>query len=256
GRPDWRGRIAPRGDDHLGPPSLQQCEGLRGAGCRQHHRPRKRPRQPSRPCPRGDAMKRPAGARHDLPFHAGTADKQDLRLRPQGDHGLGDGQPRVHVAPGAAPRDHDAHERSPTDGNGGTGERGNEEIRETTRVPPIRSPVWSAQRIPMFPRSRVPAFPQYCEIFSTIPIPIIAKSSDDPPKLTNGSGTPVIGRTPVVTPMLMMACRTIIRVMPPATRLPYRSGASRAMRRPRTARIPNNTSTATVPIRPSSSPRI
>src|SRR5207247_7183578 len=51
-------------------------------------------------------------------------------------------------------RSHDAHQRSPTDGNGGTGERGNAEIRQTTHVPSIRLPVWSAQRIPMFPRSR------------------------------------------------------------------------------------------------------
>src|SRR5207253_6569 len=135
---------------------------------------------------------------------------QDCRGRPDR---------RGRIAPRAAPRDHDAHQRSPTDGNGGTGERGNAEIRQTTHVPSIRLPVWSAQRIPMFPRSRDPALrpepakpawglPQYCEMFSTIPIPIIAKSSDDPPKLTNGSGTPVMGRTPVVTPMLMMACRT------------------------------------------------
>src|SRR2546428_12230455 len=66
------------------------------------------------------------------------------------------------------------------------------------------------------------ALAQYCEMFIRIPIPIIAKSRDDPPKLTKGSGTPAMGRTPVVTPILMIACSTIINVMLPATRLPYR----------------------------------
>src|SRR3989442_1247675 len=252
GRPDRRGRISARGDDYLWPPALQQQRGLRGPGHRQQHRPGKRPREPARPGPRGHAVERPPCLRHNPSFQAAAADKQDLRLGPGGDQGLGNRQAWVHVPPSAAPRDDDAHSRSPIDRNGETREQGNAEIRDATPARSILCRVSSTHRTPVFPRSRVPAFPQYCEMFIRIPMPIIAKSSDDPPKLTKGSGTPVIGSTPVVTPILIMACSTIINVMLPATRLPYRSGASRAMRSPRMARMPNKTTTATVPTSPSS----
>src|SRR3989442_720 len=256
GRPDRRGRISARGDDYLWPPALQQQRGLRGPGHRQQHRPGKRPREPARPGPRGHAVERPPCLRHNPSFQAAAADKQDLRLGPGGDQGLGNRQAWVHVPPSAAPRDDDAHSRSPIDRNGETREQGNADIRDATPARSILCRVSSTHRTPVFPRSRVPAFPQYCEMVMRIPMHIIAKSSDDPPKLTKGSGTPVIGSTPVVTPILIMACSTIINVMLPATRLPYRSGASRAMRSPRMARMPNKTNTATVPTSPSSSPRI
>jgi len=61
---------------------------------------------------------------------------------------------------------------------------------------------------------------EYCEMLSSIPTPIIVKSSEEPPKLTNGRGTPVMGKTPAVTPMLIMAWMRTIVVIPAANRLP------------------------------------
>src|SRR6059058_919996 len=81
----------------------------------------------------------------------------------------------------------------------GMGERGNGGTRKFAKQPTFHRFACPCGRLNAFPRSRDPALrpepakpawglPQYCEMFSTIPIPIIAKSSDDPPKLTNGSG--------------------------------------------------------------------
>jgi hypothetical protein len=53
-----------------------------------------------------------------------------------------------------------------------------------------------------------------------IPIADSVTISDDPPKLTNGSGMPVIGRSPVTAAMLMTACERIIDVSPAASSLP------------------------------------
>src|SRR2546427_157941 len=113
GRPDRRGRISARGDDYLWPPTLQQQSGLRGTGHRQQHRPGKRPSEPPRPGPRGDTAERPSCLRHHPPFQAAAADKQDLCLGPDRDQCLCNRQPWIHVTPGAAPRDHDAHRDTP-----------------------------------------------------------------------------------------------------------------------------------------------
>jgi hypothetical protein len=71
-----------------------------------------------------------------------------------------------------------------------------------------------------------------------------------------GNGMPVVGMTPVTAITLMNACMQIHEVMPPASRAPNRSGARSEARTPRHARKRNAPSTATVPIRPSSSPMI
>src|SRR2546422_418538 len=54
--------------------------------------------------------------------------------------------------------------------------------------------------------------------------------SDEPPKDMKGSGTPVMGRTPVTAPRLMSAWSPIHAVMPPARIRPNASGARRAIR--------------------------
>jgi hypothetical protein len=63
-------------------------------------------------------------------------------------------------------------------------------------------------------------------------------SNDDKPADTRGSGTPVIGNTPITTPMLTTACITIHAVMPVAARRENMSGTRRAMRRPAKASPP------------------
>ena len=55
-------------------------------------------------------------------------------------------------------------------------------------------------------------------------------TSDEPPKLMKGSGTPVKGMVDVITATLIIAWSIIKMVMPPATNMPKRSGALRAMR--------------------------
>ena len=56
--------------------------------------------------------------------------------------------------------------------------------------------------------------------------------NDDPPNETNGSGTPVIGSSPVTAPRFTSAWMASQAVMPPARRRPNASGALRAMRIP------------------------
>ena len=77
---------------------------------------------------------------------------------------------------------------------------------------------------------------------------------DDPPKEMKGSGMPVTGRTPMTAPMLITAWLVIQVVMPTARRLPNRSGARVAARRPNQARAKNRPRSTTAPTRPSSSP--
>ena len=93
-----------------------------------------------------------------------------------------------------------------------------------------------------------------CETFSRIPMPIMLISSDEPPKLTNGSGMPLVGSSPSTTLMLKNACTTTIAVSPSARNAPKRSGARIAVRRPRQAMTQKQASTSVVPSSPSSSP--
>jgi len=53
-----------------------------------------------------------------------------------------------------------------------------------------------------------------------IPTAASVTTSDDPPKLTSGSGIPVIGSNPVTAAMLMTACDMIIAVSPADSSLP------------------------------------
>jgi len=78
--------------------------------------------------------------------------------------------------------------------------------------------------------------------------------SDEPPCDTNGSGTPVTGRTASTTPMLMNACPQIQVVMPTAISAPNVSGARSATRRPRIAISMNARMTSTAPAMPNSCP--
>ena len=89
-----------------------------------------------------------------------------------------------------------------------------------------------------------------------MPSPTRVLSNDDSPAETSGSGTPVMGRTPITTPMLTTACITIHAVMPVAARRENRSGTRRAIRSPAKASRPYRNVTHSVPMSPSSSPRM
>ena len=78
-------------------------------------------------------------------------------------------------------------------------------------------------------------------------------TSDDPPKETNGSGTPVMGSTPSTAPRFTTACTTSHVVMPVASSMPKGSGAPMAARAPNTPSAANNRMTVPAPMRPSSS---
>ena len=56
-------------------------------------------------------------------------------------------------------------------------------------------------------------------------MPDIITSSDDPPKLINGSGAPVAGSTAVITAMLSKALAATQMVSPLASKAPKPSGA-------------------------------
>ena len=88
----------------------------------------------------------------------------------------------------------------------------------------------------------------------SMPSPISVTSKDDNPAETSGSGTPVIGRTPITAPMLTVACMTIHAVMAAAPRRQKTSGARRAIRSPAKASPPYRKVTHSVPTSPSSSP--
>ena len=89
---------------------------------------------------------------------------------------------------------------------------------------------------------------------SSSPAPAMPNTSDDPPALTNGSGTPVMGRMPITAPMLTNACMQNQAVTPIASSRPNRSGACRAMRTPMMPSSTNSPTTTIDPTRPSSSP--
>ena len=88
---------------------------------------------------------------------------------------------------------------------------------------------------------------------SRIPIPAKLISSDDPPALTNGSGSPFVGIRPSTTLMFTSACTATIVVSPSARSAPNASGARSAMRIPRHATTEKQTTTAVAPTSPSSS---
>ena len=79
-------------------------------------------------------------------------------------------------------------------------------------------------------------------------------TSEDPPKETSGSVTPVTGSSPTTEEMLMLACRTSQAVMEAASRRPKMSAAPMAIRTPRNARPARAASRVRAPSSPSSSP--
>jgi hypothetical protein len=52
------------------------------------------------------------------------------------------------------------------------------------------------------------------EMLRRIPMHRRVVTREDPPKLMNGRGTPVVGSSPVTTPRLMAACETTAKVIP------------------------------------------
>src|SRR6516162_7844038 len=69
-----------------------------------------------------------------------------------------------------------------------------------------------------------------------MPTAPMVMTSEDPPKETKGSGTPVTGSRPTTAPILITAWLTIQAVMPAASSAPKRSGARQAARTPATAK--------------------
>ena len=110
----------------------------------------------------------------------------------------------------------------------------------------------------MRPRPRVP-FPVPALARATLtstPIPASVTTRAVPPNESSGSGTPVIGRSPVTAPRLMIVCRPIHDVMPAASILPNVSGACIAIRMPAYSSTPKAIITRNAPTSPSSSPTI
>ncbi len=81
-------------------------------------------------------------------------------------------------------------------------------------------------------------------------------SSDDRPADTSGSGTPVMGSTPITAPMLTVASITTQAVMAVAASRANISGTRRAIRSPAKASPPYRAVTHSVPMSPSSSPMV
>ena len=84
-------------------------------------------------------------------------------------------------------------------------------------------------------------------------MPTSVESRDEPPKERNGSGMPLVGRSPIAIAILKKACRTIVNVMPQASKVPKRFGARRAMRHAAHEDRREQGQHASAPSRPSSS---
>ena len=69
-------------------------------------------------------------------------------------------------------------------------------------------------------------------MFARTPIAASVTISAEPPNDTSGSGTPVIGRSPVTAPRFTIACSPIHVVIPAARSRPNVSGACSAIRMP------------------------
>lgn len=66
-----------------------------------------------------------------------------------------------------------------------------------------------------------------------MPTPIMEKTSDEPPRLINGSGRPVKGSVSVTTATLIRAWKVSQTVMPEARMNPKGSCARKAILKPR-----------------------
>ena len=87
-----------------------------------------------------------------------------------------------------------------------------------------------------------------------MPSPASVTSSEERPAETSGSGTPVIGTTPITAPMFTTACTPIQAVMAVAASWQNRSGTRRATRSPANVSPPYSAVTHSVPSSPSCSP--
>lgn len=94
------------------------------------------------------------------------------------------------------------------------------------------------------------------EIFNRTPTAIRERRMAVPPKLINGRGKPVVGIRLHTTAIFTRADITIARVIPVASRVPYRSGADEAISIPLHNIYRNKTNITHVPMNPSSSPII
>ena len=84
----------------------------------------------------------------------------------------------------------------------------------------------------------------------------IVMSSAEPPNEMNGSGSPLVGKSPVTTPRFTIVCVARSTVIPSARYAPKASGARSPIRSPRQTRTAKRATTATAPMKPSSSPTI
>src|SRR5207302_5370826 len=127
---------------------------------------------------------------------AGT-DEADPCLRRRRSDGGGDGETGVDVTAGAGRGDHHAGRR-----------------RRSTHRALLRRvirPSRPRQSVTVRRRDRPDASRPTAP---STPSANIVNTSDDPPKDTNGSGTPVTGIRPTTAHMLMRACPTIHAVKP------------------------------------------
>ena len=69
-------------------------------------------------------------------------------------------------------------------------------------------------------------------MFTRMPAATMVMTSEDPPKEMNGSGIPVTGSSPITAPTLMKVSAAIQATSPTPSRVPKRSGARAAARRP------------------------
>src|SRR5581483_4693161 len=90
--------------------------------------------------------------------------------------------------------------------------------------------------------------------FNRMPAAAIVASNEEPPKEMNGSGTPVIGSTPMTAPMFTNACTQNHDVMPTASIRANGSDVRTAVRTPRKPSNTNSATTSMAPTMPSSSP--
>ena len=81
--------------------------------------------------------------------------------------------------------------------------------------------------------SAEPARADWREMLSRMPAATAFTSSDEPPKLTNGRVSPLVGRMASATARFTSACTPNIVEMPNARKLPKSSGARSAARTPR-----------------------
>src|SRR5579862_1053656 len=87
-----------------------------------------------------------------------------------------------------------------------------------------------------------------------MPTAAMVVTSEEPPKLINGSGTPVKGISATTEPIFRKDCTAIQHVKPTASSAPYLSGARPPAYSARATTTPIKSTTTTQPIKPSSSP--